>query len=53
MKMRIKKPYEKPRLRRIGLDAKCAVLGFCKTNGTIGPGNPNCVPAGLCKKQGS
>ena len=26
-----KKKYEKPEVTRITLDAKCAVLGFCKT----------------------
>ena len=25
-----KKEYEKPKVTRITLDAKCAVLGFCK-----------------------
>jgi len=48
-----KKEYEKPRLTRISLDAKCAVLGFCKTDGSTGPGTPNCFPPGLCKGRGS
>ena len=33
-----KKNYEKPKLTKIRLDAKCAVLGFCKTSGKVGPG---------------
>ena len=33
-----KKKYEKPKLTKIRLDAKCAVLGFCKTSGKKGPG---------------
>jgi len=49
-----KKRYEKPRLRKVKLDAKCAVLGFCKTTGKIGPGNPGCaLGAARCFAQGS
>ena len=49
-----KKRYEKPTLRKVKLDAKCAVLGFCKTTGKIGPGNPGCaVGASRCLVQGS
>jgi len=33
-----KKEYEKPKVTRITLDAKCAVLGFCKTYNTGGAG---------------
>ena len=33
-----KKKYEKPEVTRITLDAKCAVLGFCKTYNTGGAG---------------
>jgi len=38
-----KKEYEKPEVTRVALDAKCAVLGFCKqlTTGT-GPGALGC-----------
>jgi hypothetical protein len=28
-----RKKYDKPKLKRVNLDAKCAVLGFCKTTG--------------------
>ena len=37
-----KKRYEKPTLKKVKLDAKCAVLGFCKVTGKIGPGRTNC-----------
>ena len=33
-----KKSYEKPKVTRIKLDAKGAVLGFCKTSSSLGPG---------------
>ena len=38
-----RKRYEKPRLKKVQLDAKCAVLGFCKVTGKIGPGRMNCA----------
>ena len=49
-----KKRYEKPTLKKVKLDPKCAVLGFCKTTIMIGPGNPGCA-LGLdrCLVQGS
>ena len=37
-----KKAYEKPRVTRIKLDAKCAVLGFCKNTSFFGPLADNC-----------
>ena len=40
-----KKRYEKPRLKKVQLDTKCAVLGFCKVQGKIGPGRNNCTLA--------
>jgi hypothetical protein len=41
-----KKEYEKPKVTRIALDAKCAVLGFCKqvTTGS-GPALTGCKDA--------
>jgi len=49
-----KKQYEKPMLKKVKLDAKCAVLGFCKTTGKIGPGRSNCgVPVPRCFAAGS
>ena len=38
MQPKQKQQYERPKLTRIRLDAKCAVLGFCKTSGKAGPG---------------
>jgi hypothetical protein len=32
-----KKEYKKPEVKRVSLDAKCAVLAFCKDTGSIGP----------------
>lgn len=37
-----KKKYEKPKVTRIKLDAKTAVLGVCKTAGVGGPASPGC-----------
>ncbi len=49
-----KKKYEKPEVTRIDLDAKCAVLGFCKTMGSLGPATPsNCKLFGPCHTKGS
>jgi hypothetical protein len=50
-----KKKYIKPKVIKIHLDAKCAVLGACKTSGQGGPGGSGCkfgvtVP---CQIQGS
>jgi hypothetical protein len=51
-----KKPYVKPEVTRIRLDARCAVLGFCKqvTTGS-GPALTGCVDAlsSPCQSQGS
>ena len=39
-----KKKYEKPEVTRITLDAKCAVLGFCKQVSTgSGPVSTGCA----------
>jgi hypothetical protein len=38
-----KKKYEKPEVTRITLDAKCAVLGFCKTTSAAGPAATGCL----------
>ena len=53
MKGEKKKEYEKPRLTKIRLDAKCAVLGFCKTTGKVGGGVPGCNPGVPCSSIGS
>jgi hypothetical protein len=51
-----KKTYAKPEVTRIQLDARCAVLGFCKqvTTGS-GPALTGCVDAlsSPCQSQGS
>jgi len=49
-----KKKYEKPKVTRINLDAKCAVLGFCKTTGSTGPSGFGCnLPLPPCHTVGS
>ena len=41
-----KKTYEKPKVTRIKLDARTAVLGICKTSGGGGPLAYGCEPVG-------
>jgi hypothetical protein len=50
-----KKPYAKPEVTRIRLDARCAVLGFCKGGSGAGPALSGCVDAlsSPCQSQGS
>jgi len=49
-----KKKYEKPTVRKIKLDAKTAVLGFCKSPGFFGPSGPGCgQPGPGCNTAGS
>ena len=50
-----KKKYEKPQVTRIRLDAKCAVLGFCKNTGMGGPVVSGCQDGlgGNCLSAGS
>jgi hypothetical protein len=54
-----KKPYVKPEVTRIRLDARCAVLGFCKANSSgaagAGPAVSYCADAfgSPCQSQGS
>jgi hypothetical protein len=38
-----KKKYEKPQVTRIRLDARCAVLGFCKSGSFGGPVVAGCT----------
>ena len=50
----VKRKYEKPKVTRVSLDAKCAVLGFCKNTGQTGGGVPNCgVGVSPCATPGS
>jgi hypothetical protein len=56
MKSEKKEHYEKPKLTKIRLDAKCAVLGFCKTSGKKGPGvgsGAACTAGTPCDAPGS
>ena len=38
-----KRKYIKPKVVKIYLDAKCAVLGACKTSGQHGPSGLGCI----------
>ena len=50
-----KQKYETPRIKRIELDAKCAVLGFCQNVGQGGPVVVGCTDGmgGNCVDIGS
>ena len=49
-----KKKYEKPKVTKIKLDPQCAVLGFCKATGIMGPRGANCgIPFPQCRAPGS
>ena len=49
-----KKTYEKPKITRIKLDARTAVLGICKTSGAGGPNAYGCEVAYVpCDSAGS
>jgi hypothetical protein len=51
-----KKKYRKPDIKKIKLDAKTAVLGFCKTGANLGPNsNPGtgCEIPYSCSAPGS
>jgi hypothetical protein len=42
METRKKRAYERPAITRIKLDARCAVLGFCKVQHIGGPTGNAC-----------
>jgi hypothetical protein len=49
-----KKKYRKPEVKKIKLDAKTAVLGFCKNGGQGGPSGTGCgLPFPACYSGGS
>jgi hypothetical protein len=48
-----KKKYERPKLNKIKLDPRCAVLGYCKTDSTSGPRTSGCGSPFNCKTHGS
>jgi len=47
------KRYEKPKVTKIRLDARTAVLGFCKTISSGGPGWTDCDAPAYCSAPGS
>ena len=49
-----KKEYVKPEITKISLDAKTAVLGYCKSAVEVGTqGDPNCADFPTCINFGS
>ncbi len=48
-----KKPYSKPKLKAVRLEAGEAVLAACKANGQFNPSGQNCRQAGGCPTQTS
>jgi hypothetical protein len=48
-----KKQYEKPEVKRVDLDGRTSVLGFCKTPNVRGPLVANCKVVGSCNALGS
>ena len=49
----VRKPYEKPQIKRFPLRPEEAVLGNCKTSGGSGPSGIGCVNVGPCRIMGS
>jgi len=50
----VKKPYERPEIKRFPLRPEEAVLGFCKTTGVVQPGGSSCrTGIGNCHGIGS
>ena len=54
MEIKKRKKYVKPKVTKIKLDAKCAVLGGCKISGEAGPNGSGCESLSLpCTTQTS
>jgi hypothetical protein len=53
MEKKKRKKYVKPKLMKISLDAKCAVLGFCKISGGTGTNQDDCGAPLYCYSPGS
>jgi hypothetical protein len=51
--VKVRKPYQKPEIKRFSLRPEEAVLGNCKTTGISGPSGIGCVNVGPCKILGS
>ena len=48
-----KKKYEKPEMKRVDLDGRTSVLGFCKISGVRGPLVASCKVLSSCSTIGS
>jgi hypothetical protein len=53
MEIKKRKKYVKPKVTRIKLDAKCAVLGGCKIAGEEGPMTTGCGSPLACATHAS
>lgn len=49
----VRRPYEKPQIKRFPLRPEEAVLGHCKTSGGSGPTGIGCRNVGACQSIGS
>lgn len=48
-----RKRYRKPEIKKVDLTPEEAVLGSCKSGGTIGPAQPRCNIPSACSSMGS
>jgi hypothetical protein len=52
-KRKSRKPYVKPQVHRVELRPEEAVLGFCKSSNSAGPGVGSCTMSLWCSRSGS
>lgn len=48
-----KKPYAKPIFKKVPLRPEEAVLGFCKSGGSVGPLQSTCTSPATCSASGT
>jgi len=53
VKMKKRKPYKKPEIKKVPLRPQESVLGFCKTSNSGGPVRGTCTRPGTCFTEGS
>jgi len=51
--MKTRKPYKKPKIKKVPLRPQEAVLGFCKMSDVAGPAIGTCTRPGMCFTEGS
>lgn len=49
----MRKPYERPKIKKVPLRPEEAVLGFCKTSQMRGPRFGTCTRPGMCMTERS